>query len=109
MDRSRSLDTCRTRKKWERRKLEPESLKELKRSYAEFAQQKRVVGPWVFDERKNLVCAKSFGHVNHPANVGSGWRWATLVDRLLEASVYGLRQPLEIKFDVYSYASPVTV
>ena len=63
----------------------------------------------MFDERKNLVPAKSFGHVNHPANVGSGWRWATLVDRLLEASVYGLRQPLEIGFDVYSYASPDTV
>ena len=87
-------------------KLRQETVSELKSSYDSENFQGKSVAPMFLDPRGNAMSVNSTGHLHHPCNLLSSWKWARLVESLLESATLGLRNPLKMRCRVVqrSYA-----
>ena len=77
-------------------KLRQETVSELKKSSENW--QGKEVAPMFLDPRGNAMSVNSTGHIHHPCNLLSSWKWARLVELLLESATFGLRNPLRRTF-----------
>ena len=67
-----------------RPKLGHDTLSELKNSYVRENLRSRKVAPMFADLRGNAVSVHSTGHIHHPCRLSTHWKWARLVELLLE-------------------------
>ena len=79
-------------------KLRQETVSELKSSYDSENFQGKSVAPMILDPRGNAMSVKSTGHIHHPCRLSGSWKWARLVELLLESATFGLRNPLKMTF-----------
>ena len=75
-------------------KLRQETVSELKKSSENW--QGGEVAPMFLDPRGNAMSVNSTGHIHHPCNLLGSWKWARLVELLLESATFGLRNPLKM-------------
>ena len=78
--------------------LRQETVSELKSSFDSENLQGKSVAPMFLDPRGNAMPLNSTGHIHHPFNFFGSWRWARVVDLLLESATFGLRNPLRRTF-----------
>lgn len=83
--------------------MRQESLSALAASYDKQLVAQRTVVPFLLDSHGNALSVKSFGNPHHPFNLSTASAWARLVDKLLESSTYGLREPL--RATCYAFAA----
>ena len=83
--------------------MRQESLSELAASYDKQLVPQRTVVPFLLDPRGNALSVNSFGHIHHPFNLSTALAWARLVDKLLESSTFGVREPL--RATCYAFAA----
>ena len=83
--------------------MRQESLSALAASYDKQLVAQRTVVPFLLDVHGNALSVKSFGHIHHPFNLSTALAWARLVDKLLESSTFGLREPL--RATCYAFAA----
>ena len=83
--------------------MRQESLSALAASYDKQLVAQRTVVPFLLDSHGNALSVKSFGHIHHPFNLSTASAWARLVDKLLESSTFGLREPL--RATCYAFAA----
>ena len=102
--RSTSVDGERRRK--HRPEIRHETLSELKNSYDSDNLRGKSVAPMFLDPRGNAMSVKNTGHIHHPCRLSGSWKWARLVESLLESATLGLRNPLKMRCRVVqrSYA-----
>ena len=77
-----------------------ETIKDLRASGAEVCRRERTLAPFLYDPRGNIFPVYSFGHIHHPFHQVP-FRWAYIVENVLEKSVVGLRAPLLPGIDCY--------
>ena len=103
--RASSLGTTTRRRK--RPAMRQESLSELAASYDKQLVPQRTVVPFLLDPRGNALSVNSFGHIHHPFNLSTALAWARLVDKLLESSTFGVREPLRVTCYAFAAKSQV--
>ena len=85
--------------------MELETLAHLKKSYENLDTQidKRI--SFLFqDTHGNAVPMNSTGHLHRPCHT-TPWKWASLVERLLEITTFGLKNNLQMSVTVYRRAA----
>ena len=92
--RSTSVDGERRRK--HQPEIRHETVSELKNSYDSRNLQGKSVAPMFLDPRGNAMSVNSTGHIHHPRNLLLSWKWARLIELLLESATLGLRNPLRM-------------
>ena len=97
--------TCNRGRK--RRTMRQESHSALAASYNKHLVAQRTVVPFFLDSHGNAVPVKSTGDIHHPFNLSTASAWARLVDKLLESSTFGLREPLLPTCYAYAAVSQV--
>ena len=101
--RASSLGTATRTGGRKRRTVRQESLSALAASYNKYLVAQRTVVPFFLDTRGNALPVKSTGHIHHPFNLSTALAWARLVDKLLESSTFGVREPL--RATCYAFAA----
>ena len=76
--------------------MRPETLSELKSSYDSRNLRENSVAPMFLDLRGNALSVNSTGHIHHPRNLRLSWKWARLIELLLQSATLGLRNPLRM-------------
>jgi hypothetical protein len=92
----RSTSVGGERRRKHKSRLTPETVAELKKTYDSENLRSKNVAPMFLDSRGNAMSVNSTGHIHHPYNLSTSWRWARLVELLLESATFGVRSPLRM-------------
>ena len=93
-----------TSKTYCRKSLNRESLETLRTFRGAF--DDRIPDAFIYDLRGNAMTVQCRGHIHHPFHLQTCFRWASLVEQLLEAKEIGLRAPLEFQIDAFRRRVP---
>ena len=98
---SQPLSKAKTRS---RASLKRDSLETLRSFRGTF--DDRTPDAFLHDLRGNAIAVKSRGHVHHPFHLQTCFRWASIVEQLLEAKEIGLRAPLGFQMAAFRRREP---
>ena len=100
-ERAKSADAPPRRDRLRRRgPICAESLTKLRTSFKNL-HASRPVENFVLDCRGNAMSVNTHGHIHHPLNLTTAWKWLVFADALLQSRSTGTRQRLQGSIESY--------
>ena len=100
-ERAKSADAPPRRDRLRRRgPICAESLTKLRTSFKNL-HASRPVENFVLDCRGNAMSVNTYGHIHHPLNLTTAWKWLVFADALLQSRSTGTRQRLQGSIESY--------